>query len=58
MQSSREPYVKPEVVQFAYEIDPRVTLAGSCKDFQVATGPAASGCKTQLGGACRNVGAS
>jgi hypothetical protein len=52
MQSSRQPYVKPEVVQFAYEIDPRVTLASNCKDFQAATGPAASGCKTQFGGAC------
>ena len=52
MQSNRQPYVKPEVVQFSYEIDPRVTLAQNCKNFQAATGPAASGCTAQLGGAC------
>lgn len=52
MPSSRQTYVKPEVVQFAYEIDPRVTLASNCKDFQAATGPAASGCKDQFGATC------
>lgn len=54
----RQPYVKPEVTQFEYQVDPRVTLATSCKDFQVGTGPAASGCRSQVGGACRDLGGS
>lgn len=52
MASRRQPYVKPEVMQFDYEVDPRVTLARSCKGTQVATGPDFSGCTDGAGGAC------
>jgi len=58
MPSSRQPYVKPEVLQFEYEVDPRVTLAANCKDFQSGVGAAAAGCRTQFGGACRDVSGS
>ncbi len=45
MPNDREKYVKPEVMQFDFTVDPSVTLAQSCKDFQVANGAARSGCR-------------
>jgi hypothetical protein len=40
------------VIQFDYQIDPRVTLANPCKGTQVATGPTVSGCQEAAGGPC------
>ena len=54
MSNPRTPYVKPEVLQFEYQVDPRVTLAVTCKDFLSGSGPVVAGCKDTLGGACQD----
>ena len=52
MGTRRETYVRPMVIQFDYQVDPRVTLANPCKGTQVATGPTVSGCQEAAGGPC------
>ena len=56
MSSNRERYVPPAVLRFDYTVDPRVTLAQTCKDTNAGTGPAAPGCRQAVGSAsCSDV---
>lgn len=55
MSESREAYVKPELLEFTYEVDPSVTLAASCKNQLAATGPAIASCKNLTVGNCQGV---
>ena len=50
MSNDRENYVRPAVLRFDFDIDPRVTLAANCKDNQSAVGPARAGCRNGVGG--------
>ena len=48
MSDPRELYVPPKVLRFDFTIDPRVTLASTCKDLNAATGAARAGCVAGL----------
>ena len=58
MPSRRAPYVKPQVLQFEYKVDPRVTLAFSCKGTQAGSGQFASACEDQFGAPCSDTAGS
>ena len=51
MSDNRERYVPPAVMRFDYQVDPRVTLAQICKDFNAGTGAGAPGCRQNIGSA-------
>jgi hypothetical protein len=44
--SSREPYVKPLVMQLHYSTEPEVAIAAACKTPGAVSGPLVAGCKT------------
>lgn len=55
--SSREPYVKPVVMQLHYSAEPEVAIAQTCKTTGSASGPAVSGCRREgSSGACISPG--
>lgn len=43
---TREPYVKPVVMQLHYSTEPEVAIAQACKTTGSASGPTVSGCRT------------
>ena len=48
MSMNRERYVPPAVLRFDYEVDPRVTLALTCKDTNAGSGAVRAGCLQAL----------
>ena len=44
--SSREPYVKPVVMQLHYAAETEVAQLGACKTTGSARGPTIGGCRT------------